>query len=387
MKSTTKILAIVVIVVIVAAVGAYVYIQSTQQPSNVPTTLTVATTTSLHDTGLEDNGTNNIKTAFQAKYPWITVNFVALGTGAAIQQAQRGDADMILVHSPSQEKSFLTGGYGVDRKIIAYNFFIIVGPPSDPAQIAGLSDISQALTQIYDQAQTNSDIVWVSRNDGSGTNTKEISLWQAAGFNYTADLIAQTSWFKSTGQGMGQSLLVADQLGGYILADTGTYLSYYNNGNIQLKLIIEAQKDLLNVYSAIIDDPRNENLTSTNFDASMTFMNYLISDEGQQLIADYGVSSYGRALFNSFVPLASGASPNATLLSWIQDYAYINGTECPAQYRYNAGDLYSPSYDALANTNLSASISLPNYYSADSQQQVMLAQPTPNQTNIKLSKA
>lgn len=152
MKTTTKIIAAFVIIIIVSSVGAYVYLQSTQQPSRTPTTLTVATTTSLHDTGLEDNGTGNIKDAFQTKYPWITVNFVALGTGAAIMQAQRVDADMILVHSPSQEKTFLTGGYGVNRKIVAYNFFIIVGPANDPAHISGMSNVSQALATVYNAA-------------------------------------------------------------------------------------------------------------------------------------------------------------------------------------------------------------------------------------------
>ena len=185
MKTTSKIIAAIVIIIIVSAIGAYVYLQNTQQNSHAATTLTVATTTSLHDTGLEDNGTGNIKEAFQAKYPWITVNFVALGTGAAIAQAQRGDADMILVHSPSQEKTFLAGGYGVDRKIVAYNFFIIVGPANDPAHISGMSNVSQALINVYNAAQTDSNIKWVSRNDGSGTNTAEINLWKAAGYNYT----------------------------------------------------------------------------------------------------------------------------------------------------------------------------------------------------------
>jgi len=328
-------------------------------PTPSPTTLTVATTTSLHDTGLEDNGTGNLKSAFQTKYPWITINFVALGTGAAIAQAQRGDADMILVHSPSQEVSFLKGGYGIDRKIIAYNFFIIAGSANDPAGIKGLTNVSQALINVYNAAQTNSQVQWFTRNDGSGTATAEQNLWKAAGFNYT-QLLLQTSWFHATGSGMGQTLLVANNgVGagspGYIMSDMGTYLAYYNPGDIQLKIVIQAQQALLNVYSAIIDNPTNANLTNTNFAASMLFVNYLVSDEGQQLIANYGVSTYGQQLFAPFVPLVSGTTPNATLLSWIQSYAYIDsntvinasGTECPAQYRYNAGNLYSPSYDII----------------------------------------
>ncbi len=169
-----------------------------------------------------------------------------------------------------------------------------------------------------------------------------------------------TSWFHATGQGMGVSLLTANNGVGasapaYIFADTGTYLAYYDQGNIQLKPAIQAQQALLNVYSAVIDDPRNSNLTQTHFDASLVFVNWLVSNEGQQLIANFGVSTYHQQLFSPFVPLASGTAPNATLLSWIQSYAYFNstpaisanGTECPPVYRYNAGDLYSASYDIV----------------------------------------
>ena len=300
-----------------------------------------------------------MKAVFQARYPWITLNFIAQGTGAAIATAQRGDADMILVHSPSQELTFLKGGYGADRKIVAYNFFLIVGPASDPAGIAGMTDVNAALQKLYNAAQTNSQVQWVTRNDGSGTATAEQNLWKAAGYNYTT-LLTQTSWFHATGQGMGTSLLVANNgVGGaasaYIFSDTGTYLAYYDQGNIQLKPEIQGQKALLNVYSAIIDDPRNSALTATHFDASLTFVNWLVSPEGQQVIADFGLSTYHQQLFSPFVTLASGAAPNATLLGWIQSYAYIDsnnvinasGTECPSQYRYNAGNLYSASYDIV----------------------------------------
>jgi tungstate transport system substrate-binding protein len=315
-----------------------------------------------------------MKAAFEAKYPWITLNFVAQGTGAAIATAQRGDADMILVHSPSQEINFLKGGYGVDRKIVAYNFFEIVGPANDPAGISGMTNVSLALIQVYNAGQTNNQVQWVTRNDGSGTATAEQNLWKAAGFNYT-QLLLQTSWFHSTGQGMGASLSVADNgIGGsspaYIFSDTGTYLAYYDQGNIQLKPVIQSQQALLNVYSAIIDDPRNSNLTATHFDASLTFVNWLVSDEGQQLIANFGVSTYHQQLFSPFVPLASGAAPNATLLSWIQGYSYItanntiavSGNECPQQYRYNTGNLYSASYDVLPSPSPSIAVIATNAY-------------------------
>jgi len=368
--------------------------------------LTVATTTSLYDTGLEDtpealaNGTvikDDIKDSFQATYPWITVNFVALGTGAAINYAEAGDADMILVHAPSSELPFLTGGYGVDRKIVAYNFFVIVGPASDPAHINGLTNVTQALIDIYNAAQTSgSNVLWFSRDDASGTNTKEIALWTAAGYNYT-QLLTQTSWFKATGTGMGPTLLAANyygNIGGYTLSDTGTYYAYYDNGDIQSHILIQAQQSLLNVYSAIIDNPQNSKLANTNFNASLTFVSWLVSNAGQQVISNYGVASYNLTLFNPFVPLANNPSSNATLYGWIQSYAFINsvpvinanGTECPPQFRYDAGSLYSASYDIqLANIDLSPSINVGNYYSTDSQQ-LMVSHPTYNPNGVKISK-
>ncbi len=382
-------------------------------PTPTPTTLTVATTTSLYQTGLEDqkeilaNGTvlkDDIKDSFQAQYPWITVNFIAAGTGIAIADAQSGSADMLLVHSPSQELPFLTGGYGVDRKIIAYNFFVIVGPASDPAHINGETNVTKAMIEIYNAAQNNSaqpankQVLWFSRNDASGTNTKEISLWTAAGINYNQLVSGNSSWFKSTNTGMGPTLLAANyygSIGGYTLSDTGTYYAYYDRGDIQSQIQIQAQQSLLNVYSAIIDNPQNANLANTNFNASMTFVNWLVSNAGQQVISNYGVASYNMTLFNPFVPLANNPTSNSTLYGWIQSYAFINavpainanGTECPPQFRYNAGTLYSPTYDVqLANMNLSPSVSYANYYVTDSPQP-MLAQPsTYNQSGGKLNK-
>jgi tungstate transport system substrate-binding protein len=307
------------------------------------TTLTVSSTTSLYETGVEDA----MKPAFQAQFPWITVNFLSQGTGIALQTAERGDADMVMVHSPSQEQAFLTGGYGVNRKIIASNFFIMVGPQNDPAGITGMTPVA-ALQQIKTLGEQNKAI-WVSRGDGSGTNTKEIALWKEAGINYT-QISKETSWFKSTGQGMTATLLVANELGGYTLSDTASYLTNTYNGNIEMKVVVQATQDLLNVYSVIADNPLNPNENQTNFAASMLFIYYLVSGEGQTLLANYGTSTFGAPLFTPFVPLVStgsSANPNATLLSWIQNYAYIpsNVTECPSTYRYDAGSLYSYNWD------------------------------------------
>jgi tungstate transport system substrate-binding protein len=302
-----------------------------------PATLTVSSTTSLYETGVE----NQMKTAFQAKYPWITINFLSQGTGIALQTAEAGDADMVMVHAPSSELPFMTGGYGVNRKIIASNFFIIVGPQNDPANVTGMTPVA-ALQQIKTLGEEGKAI-WVSRADASGTNTKEIALWKEAGINYT-QISQETSWFKSTGQGMTATLLIADELGGYTLSDTASYLTNTNNGNIQMKIVVQAQKDLLNVYSVIADNPLNANLTQTNFDASMLFIYWVTTSDGQNLLANYGTSTFGAPLFTPFLPLVATGS-NATLLSWIQNYAYFNGTECPPSYRYDSSILYEYPWD------------------------------------------
>ncbi len=267
---------------------------------------------------------------------------------------------MIMVHDPAQESTFMSNGYGVNRKIIAYNFFIIVGPQNDPAGITGLSPVD-ALKRIYTLGQSG-QAIWVSRGDGSGTNSKEKNLWKAADINWT-QIRTETSWYKETGQGMTSTLIVANYLGGYTLSDTASYLTNTNAKNIQMKIVVQAHKDLLNVYSVIADNPQNANLTTTHFDASMLFIQYMVSNEGQQLLANYGNATFGQPLFAPFVPLAANPSLNATLLSWIQNYAYIpaNATECPAAYRYNAGTLYSPSYDTLSSASSTATITtVPN---------------------------
>ena len=169
--------------------------------------------------------------------------------------------------------------------------------------------------------------------------------------------------------------------------------AYSTRGDIQLKVLIQGQQSLLNVYSAIIDDPRNAALTNTNFAASLLFVNYLASTEGQQLIGNYGITIYNQSLFTPFVPLASGAVSNDTVLGWIKSYAYMSndavpvisaaGTECPTQYRYNADTLYSVTY--VANLNAQLSISLPNYTLTDSKK-ITLAQAVPS-LNSKVNRA
>ena len=368
MNNTTKIAAIVVVIIIVAAIGSYAYTQSlpqespsasptptatptptasptpepTQTPTPNPVTLTVSSTTSLYETGVEDDA---IKPAFEAKYPWITVNFIGQGTGAAIQTAMRGDADMIMVHSPSQEAAFLQDGYGVNRKIIAYNFFVIVGPVGDPAGISGMPPL-QALTTIKSLGEQG-EAIWVSRGDNSGTHSKEKSLWAAAGID-VAEIRTETSWYLEAGSGMTATLQIANEELGYTLSDLATFLTNQNNDNIDMEVAVEASKDLLNVYSVISCNPLNENQTATDFDAVMLFIEWMISDDGQNLLADYGTETFGKPLFSPYMPLLNGA--NDTLLSWIEDFAFIDGSECPPDYRYMSGNLYENASPILTTT-------------------------------------
>lgn len=292
------------------------------------TKLMVFTTTSLYDTGLLDA----IEDEFEAKYP-IDVCLVSKGTGVAIKYAQRGDADMILIHAPSEERAFLEDGYGVCRKIIAYNFFAIVGPKSDPAGING-SSTKEALNKIV-AAGRRGAAKWISRGDNSGTHAKEKGLWNAAGINWTE--IRDEGWYSESGVGMGQTLLEAKQFSAYTLADMGTYLKYKKDGKIDLEVLVEQEQDLLNVYSAIVCN--KSRFPKANFEEAINFTKFLVSDEGQQIIGEYGQAYYNQGLFYPAVKLLKDNS-DPTLVEWIQDYAFFDGYECPPQYRDGHPELY-----------------------------------------------
>jgi tungstate transport system substrate-binding protein len=296
----------------------------------------ISTTTSLYDSGLLDA----LKVEFGKKYP-VDISIISAGTGLAIQHAEKGDADIVLVHSPSLEKAFLVGGVGICRKIVAYNFFLIIGPTTDPAQINGTSPI-EALKKIVDYGRNHTGYIWVSRGDNSGTHVAEKTLWNKAGYNYT--LLSKESWYVSRQGSMGDTLIMAEEYQGYTLTDTGTYISYLTQGRISLvPLITQGTKDMLNVYSVIAVMPSlaaNQSLhTQINFRDAMTFIKYLISDEGQRMIENYRVPGYGQPLFFGAVQLLK-QDPASEITQWIKDYAFINGTECPLEYRFNQNDLY-----------------------------------------------
>ena len=239
-RISKKLLGLSALAVILVAVATYVYLGSRSSPKQH---LIVSTTTSLYETGLLDV----LKVEFEKRYPMINVSFISQGTGLAMQTAMRGDADMILVHDAARELKFLQDGYGVNRKIVAYNFFVLVGPKEDPAKVKGLPPI-EALRKIKESGEKNLAL-WVSRGDDSGTHAKEQSMWKTAGLD--AANLRKTPWYLEAGSTMTATLKMAEEKGAYTLSDIGTYLVNLSNKNIKLEVAVESGKDMLNVYSAI----------------------------------------------------------------------------------------------------------------------------------------
>jgi tungstate transport system substrate-binding protein len=337
MQPWQKLLIVAALATIIVVAGTLVYFNYFSKRR-----LFISTTTSLYDTDL----LKAIEADYEATHN-VDLNIVAVGTGIAIQQAENGDADIVLVHAPSVEQTFLEGGYGVNRKIIAYNFFTIVGPADDPAQISGKT-ATEALNNIVAYGQNMADQsgqtqIWVSRGDNSGTNSKEKSLWTAAGYDYTE--LSTEPWFASTGQGMGATLNVANQKNAYTLSDIGTYLKFHADGSIELTALITEEQSLLNVYSVMAVNKETVQANQTihdqiNFNDAMDFIEYLISPATQQLINDFGKDTYGQSLFHEAVQPLKDNAPQP-IVSWIQDYAFFNGSECPPQYRIGYANLYT----------------------------------------------
>jgi len=332
MKRNTIILTSFIIVVIILSILVTAYYTGAFESKR--SKLVISTTTSLFDTGLLDE----LEDDFESIYP-IDLYFISVGTGLAIEHAIRGDADLILVHDPSRESTFLLDGYGLCRKIIAYNFFVIVGPEDDPAEIEGLSP-TEALNSIV-EAGRNESLKWVSRGDSSGTHSKEISLWTIAGFVSTE--LSNEEWYIEAGAGMGTTLGIANTYLAYTLADLGTYLAYYDfgvptSGKISLEVLVDEGQELLNVYGAIAVNPITQE--GLNFEGAINFIKYLISEEGQNLIKEYGQDEYGQSLFFPAVELLK-ENTDPTLVSWIEDYAFIDGEECPTEYQDDHPELYT----------------------------------------------
>lgn len=239
-------------------------------------TLTLATTTSTYDSGLLEY----ILPPFEQENK-VKVKVIAVGTGEALQLGKKGDADVVLVHARAKEDEFVAQGYGVNRQDVMYNDFVIVGPQSDPANIAGMQDAAAALTKI---AQFQA--IFVSRGDNSGTHTRELSLWGKAGITPSGN------WYKSAGQGMGETLTMTNELEAYTLSDRATYLS--RKAGIGLVIMVEGDPLLFNPYGIIAVNPQKS--PQVQYDLAMKLIEYITSYPTQEMIGQY--QKYGEVLFH-----------------------------------------------------------------------------------------
>jgi tungstate transport system substrate-binding protein len=240
--------------------------------------ITVASTTSTEQSGLF----GYILPIFEKK-SGIQVRVVALGTGQALDLARRGDADVVFVHAKAAEEKFLAEGQGVKRFPVMYNDFVLIGPKSDPVRIAGTRDITEALKKIQ-----STQAPFVSRGDRSGTHMAELDLWKATGIDLNK---AKGPWYRDTGQGMGPALNTAASMNAYLLADRGTWLAFKNRGD--LTILVEGDRRLYNQYGVMLVNP--EKHPTVKKEPGQTFIDWLVSPEGQKAIADYRIG--GEQLF------------------------------------------------------------------------------------------
>lgn len=311
-------------IMLIAAICSFAALAYIEASNRAEDKLTVASTTSLYDTGILDV----IADRYQAKYG-TNLYFIPLGSGQSLEHAKRGDADVVLVHAPSLEKQFLQENVGVARKIITYNFFAIIGPGEDPAGVENLPP-TEALRKIALEEAT-----WVSRGDSSGTHVKEKALWQATGFDHAQ--LRDESWYLESGSGMGRTLDIANEQRAYTLADMSTYLKYHRNNLVDLKVLVGQGKELLNVYSVMAVNPSAH--PYLNFDGAVRFIEFLVSSEGQRLIDEFGQSEFGRPLFYPAVELLR-ENTDPQLAGWIREYAFFENSECPPRYRLGQEELY-----------------------------------------------
>jgi tungstate transport system substrate-binding protein len=241
-------------------------------------TLILATTTSTQDTGLLD-----VLIPIFEKQTGYFVKTIAVGSGQAMTMGQKGEADVLLVHSPAAEKKFMEDGFGVNRRLVMHNDFVIVGPAEDPAKIKGQKSAKEALTKI---AAANA--LFLSRGDNSGTHAKEKDVWKVAGVKYEGE-----KWYQQTGLGMGQTLNVAAEKKGYTLTDRGTYLAMAKT--LKLGILVEGDAVLLNVYHVMEVNPQK--WPKVNIAGAKSFADFMVSKETQEIIKTFGVDKYGAPLF------------------------------------------------------------------------------------------
>ncbi len=245
--------------------------------------LILATTTSTQDSGLLD-----VLIPIFEQQAGFKVKTVAVGSGAAMTMGQEGNADVLLVHSPTAEKTFMADGWGKDRALIMHNDFVIVGPEADPAGIKskGPSDALKAIAAAGEAGTAS----FIARADKSGTSTKELGMWIKAELDPAT---TKPAWYVETGQGMGATLTIASEKGAYTLTDRATFLA--NKANLQLEILLEGNNALLNVYHVITVNP--DKWPKVNYDGAMAFLKFMANPATQEIISQFGVDKYGQQLF------------------------------------------------------------------------------------------
>ncbi len=268
-----KIIAILIILIMLTGIGSAL----AGCKRNDESALLLVTTTSVYDSGL----LNYLLPKF-TKDTGIEVKPIAVGTGEAIKMAKRGDADIVIVHAPEKEKAMIKKGYALNRKSFMYNYFLIVGPADDPANIKGSQTAKEALRKIKNKKQ-----LFVSRADDSGTHTRELKLWKMAGF-FPSD-----ENYVKTGQGMGSTLQIANDKGGYTLTDMATFQSLKSRLDY-LRVLISNKEEMKNVYSVVELNPKKIDFDK---DKAGKFSAWLLSRKTRQLIENFGEKKYGQSLF------------------------------------------------------------------------------------------
>jgi tungstate transport system substrate-binding protein len=288
-KVLSKTLAAMILIVAVAlgAAGCATKNTTTQATKKLPaaTNMILATTTSTADTGLLDY----LLPIFDKKYN-VKTKPIAVGSGEAIAMGQRGEADVLLVHSRAAEDKFMAGGYGSLRKDVMYNDFVIIGPSNDPAKIKGKGPADALAAIAAAQAP------FVTRGDNSGTYNKEVAIWKKAAITPSG------AWYVNVGQGMGEATKIANEKQAYILIDRGTFLSLKKS--ISLVILVEGQKDLFNPYGVIMVNKAK--FAKVNDVDAKKFVDWITSPDVQKLIGKFGIAKYGQALFT---PSAATGNP------------------------------------------------------------------------------
>lgn len=268
MKMLISVLAIATMLLVGSALPGYA-----QQK-----TVILATTTSTQDSGLLD-----VLLPIFEKKTGCFVKTIAVGSGQAMAMGQKGEADVLLVHSPAAEKKFVAEGFGVNRRLVMHNDYIILGPSEDPAKIKGMKSATEAFKKI-----ASAGALFLSRGDNSGTHSKERDVWKTAGMNPEGQ-----KWYQQTGLGMGQTINVTNEKKGYTLADRGTYLALKKN--LALDILVKGDAVLLNIYHVIEVNPAK--WSKVNAPGAKAFADFMVAKETQEVIKTFGVDKFGSPLF------------------------------------------------------------------------------------------